>query len=77
MPTGARRLGTIWVDAAPADEPSRVVVYARVSARDQSHDLNRQVAGSRTGAMVNGHAADELAGREATAAGREAGRAGG
>ncbi len=36
----ARRLepGTIWVDAVPADEPGRVVVYARVSSRDQRQD---------------------------------------
>jgi putative resolvase len=32
MPVPARRLesGTIWVDAAPADESGRVVVYAGV-----------------------------------------------
>ncbi len=45
MPVPARRLesGTIWVDAVPADESGRVVVYARVkhdsfsSERSESH----------------------------------------
>jgi putative resolvase len=46
MPVPARRLesGTIWVDAAPADESGRVVVYARVSSHEQRQDLDRQVA---------------------------------
>jgi putative resolvase len=59
MPVPARRLesGTIWVDAAPADEFGQVVVYARVSSYDQRHDLDRQVARLTSWATANGHAA--------------------
>jgi putative resolvase len=62
MPVPARRLesGTIWVDAAPAGEPGRVVVYARVSSRDQRHDLDRQVARLTGWAARNGHAVGEV-----------------
>ena len=62
MPVPARRLesGTIWVDAAPADESGRVVVYARVSSHDQRHDLERQVARLTDWATRNGHAVGEV-----------------
>jgi len=62
MPVPARRLesGTIWVDAAPADESGRVVVYARVSSHDQHHDLDRQVARLTDWATRNGHAVGEV-----------------
>jgi putative resolvase len=62
MPVPARRLesGTIWVDAAPADESGRVVVYARVSSHDQRHDLDRQVARLTGWATANGHAVGEV-----------------
>ena len=62
MPVPARRLesGTIWVDAAPADEPGRVVVYARVSSHDQRQDLDRQVARLTGWATANGHAVSEV-----------------
>jgi putative resolvase len=58
MPVPACRLesGTIWVNAVPADESGRVVVYARVSSRDQRHDLGRQVARLTSWATANGHA---------------------
>ena len=57
MPVPARRLasGTIWVDAAPAGESCRVVVYARVSSPDQRADLDRQVARVTRWATGNGH----------------------
>ncbi|MGH3171602.1 MAG: IS607 family transposase [Trebonia sp.] len=62
MPVPARRLesGTIWVDAAPADDSGRVVVYARVSSHDQRHDLDRQVARITGWATANGHAVGEV-----------------
>jgi putative resolvase len=62
MPVPARRLepGTIWVDAAPADESGRVVVYARVSSHDQRHDLDRRVARLTGRATANGHTAGEV-----------------
>jgi putative resolvase len=62
MPVPARRLesGTIWVDAASADESGRVVVYARVSSHDQRHDLDRQVARLTVWATRNGHAVGEV-----------------
>ena len=62
MPVPARRLesGTIWVDAAPADECGRVVVYARVSSHDQRHDLDRQVARLTGWATANGYAVGEV-----------------
>ena len=62
MPVPARRLesGTIWVDAAPAGESGRVVVYARVSSHDQRQDLDRQVARLTDWATRNGHAAGEV-----------------
>ena len=62
MPVPARRLepGTIWVDAAPAGESGRAVVYARVSSRDQRRDLDRQVARLTGWATANGHAAGEV-----------------
>ena len=62
MPVPARRLesGTIGVDAAPADECGRVVVYARVSSHDQRHDLDRQVARLTDWATRNGHGAGEV-----------------
>jgi putative resolvase len=58
MPVPARRLesGTIWVDAVPADQAGRVVVYARVSSHDRRHDLDRQVARLTSWATANGHA---------------------
>jgi putative resolvase len=58
----ARRLesGTIWVDAAPAPESGRVVVYARVSSHDQRQDLDRQVARLTGWAAANGHAVGEV-----------------
>ncbi len=58
MPVPARRLesGTIWVDAVPAAESGRVVVYARVSSHDRRHDLDRQVARLAGWATANGHA---------------------
>ena len=61
MPVPARRLesGTIWVDAAPADEPGRVV-YARVASRDQRHDPDRQAARLTDWATANGHAVGEV-----------------
>jgi putative resolvase len=62
MPVPARRLesGTVWVDAVPADESGRVVVYARVSSRDQHQDLDRQVARLTSWATANGHAVGEV-----------------
>ncbi|TVY99883.1 IS607 family transposase [Trebonia kvetii] len=62
MPVPARRLesGTIWVDAVPADESGRVVVYARVSSHDQRQDLDRQVARLTGWAAANGHAVSEV-----------------
>jgi putative resolvase len=62
MPVPARRLesGTIWVDAVPADESGRVVVYARVSSHDQRHDLDRQVARLTQWVTGNGHAVGEV-----------------
>lgn len=62
MPVPARRLesGTIWVDAAPADDCGRVVVYARVSSHDQRPDLDRQVARLTAWATGNGHAVGEV-----------------
>jgi putative resolvase len=62
MPVPARRLesGTIWVDAAPADESGRVVVYARVSSHGRRHDLERQVARLTDWATRNGHAVGEV-----------------
>lgn len=58
IPVPARRLGpgTIWVDAVPADETGRMVVYARVCSRDRRHDLDRQVARLTDWAAENGHA---------------------
>jgi putative resolvase len=63
MPVPARRLasGTIWVDAAMAGEPGRVVVYARVSSHDQRADLDRQVARVTGWAASNGHRVSEVA----------------
>jgi putative resolvase len=63
VPVAARRLepGTIWVDAVPAGEPGRVVVYARVSPHDQRPDLDRQVARLTGWATASGHAAGEVA----------------
>ena len=57
----ARRLesGTIWVDAAPAHEAGRTVVYARVSSHDQ-RDLGRQVARLSDLATSNGHTVGEV-----------------
>jgi putative resolvase len=45
MPVPARRLpsGTILVDTSASPPGGRVVLYARVSARDQRTDLARQV----------------------------------
>jgi putative resolvase len=62
LPARARRLesGTIWVDAVPADESGRVVVYARVSSHDQRHDLDRQVARLAEWATANGRAVGEV-----------------
>jgi putative resolvase len=62
VPVPVRRLesGTIWVDAVPADGSGRVVVYARVSSRDQRRDLDRQVARLTGWATVNGHAVGEV-----------------
>ena len=62
MPVPARRLesGTIWVDAAPAGESGRVVVYARVSSHDQRQDLDRQVARLTDWATANGHLVGEV-----------------
>jgi putative resolvase len=62
MPVPARRLesGTIWVDAVPAGECGRVVVYARVSCHDQRQDLDRQVARLTGWATANGHAVGEV-----------------
>lgn len=62
MPVSARRLesGTIWVDAAPADESGRGVVYARVSSRDRRCDLDRQVARLTDWAARNGHKVGEV-----------------
>ena len=62
MPAPARRLesGTIWVDAVPAGESGRVVVYARVSSHDQRHDLERQVARLTEWATASGHAVGEV-----------------
>ena len=62
MPVPARRLesGTIWVDAVPAAESGRVVVYARVSSHDQRRDLDRQVARLTEWATGNGHAVGEV-----------------
>ncbi|HEY2265336.1 MAG TPA: IS607 family transposase [Streptosporangiaceae bacterium] len=62
MPVPARRLepGTIWVDAAPADESGRAVVHARVSSHDQRRDLDRQVARLTGRAAGNGHAVGEV-----------------
>ena len=62
MPVPACRLesGTIWVDAVPADEAGRTVVYARVSSHDQRHDLDRQVARLTEWATTNGHVVSEV-----------------
>ena len=62
MPVPARRLesGTIWVDAVPADNAGRVVVYARVSSHDQRQDLDRQVARLTGWATSNGHVVAEV-----------------
>jgi putative resolvase len=57
MPVPARRLGSgaIWVEAAPAGTPGRVVVYARVFSHDQRAGLDRRVARLTEGATVNGY----------------------
>lgn len=62
MPVPARRLGsgTIWVDATPADETGRTVVYARVSSAEQRQDLDRQVARLTDWATSNGHEVGEV-----------------
>ncbi|HEX6526215.1 MAG TPA: IS607 family transposase [Streptosporangiaceae bacterium] len=62
MPVPARRLdsGTIWVDAVPADEAGRTVVYTRVSSHDQRQDLDRQVARLTGWATANGHVVGEV-----------------
>jgi putative resolvase len=62
MPVPAWRLasGTIWVDAGPAGEPGRVVVYARVSSHDQRADLGRQVARVTGWAAGSGHRVSEV-----------------
>jgi putative resolvase len=62
MPVPARRLesGTIWVDAAPADDTGRTVVYARVSSYDQRADLDRQVARLSEWVTTHGHAVGEV-----------------
>lgn len=62
MPVPARRLesGTIWVDATPADDAGRTVVYARVSSHDQRADLDRQVARLADWATTNGHRVGEV-----------------
>lgn len=62
MPVPARRLesGTIWVDATPADDAGRTVVYARVSSHDQRPDLDRQVARLADWATANGHQVGEV-----------------
>ncbi|MDN5744376.1 MAG: IS607 family transposase [Nocardioidaceae bacterium] len=62
MPVPARRLesGTIWVDAVPADEVGRTVLYARVSFHDQRTGLERQVARLTAWATTNGHAVGEV-----------------
>jgi predicted site-specific integrase-resolvase len=46
MPVPWRQLpsGTILVDAAMDEQPSRVALYARVSSHDQRNDLDRQLA---------------------------------
>ncbi|HZE33971.1 MAG TPA: IS607 family transposase [Actinoallomurus sp.] len=62
MPVPARRLesGTIWVDATSAETAGRVVLYARVSSRDQRWDLDRQVARLTSWAATNGHEVSEV-----------------
>jgi putative resolvase len=62
MPVPARRLesGTVWVDAAPADDVGRIVVHARVSSHDQRADLGRQVARLAGWATTNGHRVGEV-----------------
>jgi len=62
MPVLARRLesGTIWVDAAPADDTGRTVVYARVSSHDERADLDGQVARLTDWATSNGHMVGEV-----------------
>lgn len=63
MPVPARRQasGTIWVDAAPAGESGRVVVYARVSSHDQRADLDRHVARVTEWATSNGRQVSQVA----------------
>lgn len=62
MPVSARRLesGTAWVDATPADDAGRTVVYVRVSSHDQRADLDRQVARLAGWATTNGHRVGEV-----------------
>lgn len=62
MPVPARRLdsGTIWVDVAETLAAGRVVVYARVSSRDQRSDLDRQVARLTQWATENGYVIGEV-----------------
>ena len=62
MPVPARRLesGTIWVDAAAADNTGKTVIYARVSSYDQRADLDRQVARFADWATANGHQVGEV-----------------
>ncbi|WP_074378163.1 IS607 family transposase [Mycobacteroides abscessus] len=62
MPVPARRLdsGTIWVDVAETSAAGRVVVYARVSSRDQRSDLDRQVARLTQWATENGYVIGEV-----------------
>lgn len=57
MPVPALRLesGRIWRDVAPAAAGGRVVMYVRVSSRDQSQDLDRRVARLTDWATSNGH----------------------
>jgi putative resolvase len=62
MPVPARRLpsGTILVDAPDRPSGGRVVLYARVSAHDQSSDLDRQVARLTAWATGQGVAVTEV-----------------
>jgi putative resolvase len=55
LPVPARQTqsGTILVDVAP-DQPTRAVVYARVSSHDQRADLERQIARLTTWATQSG-----------------------
>jgi predicted site-specific integrase-resolvase len=44
VPAAQLATGTVILHAAPANQPSGVALYARVSSRDQKADLDRQLS---------------------------------